>query len=188
MPLPEFIDNALLHLYCTVSSTQGHTPREKRNQILCKHLKPLLKDNRYQSLKSEIKQMLHIGRNKNGHLEEKLWVLHTMSQDYYANLNGAQSLFDLLNTLYDQYGLESRLHNEEETQEDDVIYMLSDHITHCFDDEQNQIAPLSMLLQGKNADKLAGYVNRTGLFRAEITEFNEEKRQGHIILHPAKRA
>ncbi len=62
--------------------------------------------------------------------------------------------------------------------------MLGDHIKHCFDTDNQQIAPLSMLIQSESAPQLEAIIKQQGWFSSEMKELNEATFQAHIILHP----
>lgn len=182
--LSELIDNSLLHLYFNVSSTTRFTPVHRRNDILVRFIKEKSKVMRYRPLKTEIKRMLLLGKNKNGNLESRLLELHRLAMELFDNVNHLQYLFDLLNLLESEHGYRSQLCNENEVPIVDVIYLLQDHIEYCFNEHGKQIAPVSMLFESENVLSLIDIINKTGLFFAEVKEFNETKQQAHILLHP----
>ncbi|MCG3884840.1 DUF2913 family protein [Photobacterium leiognathi] len=68
----EFIENCLLHLYLSISMNGGHHSVAKRNKILIAYLKPKVKLAKFKFIKSEIKSMLAIAKNKDGDLEDNL--------------------------------------------------------------------------------------------------------------------
>ena len=72
----EVVDNALLHLYSTMSETDRFTPIAKRNEVLVRYLKPILKVSEYRSVKNEIKRLISVGRDVKGNLEGKLVELN----------------------------------------------------------------------------------------------------------------
>ncbi|PMN90681.1 DUF2913 family protein [Enterovibrio norvegicus] len=186
MLLSSIIENALLNLYVNVSAAKGFTPLEKRNHILSQYLKPKLKDPRYKSIKNELKQMLYISRTKRANLEKKLWELNAVSVGHRQKINDAAKLFDQLNFLHDEHGIDAKLSHEKsyDSPSDNTIYVSPEHIEHCFNQSGKQTSPLSLLIQGDKASGFAELINIRGLFRAERKEWNEKACQAHILLHP----
>ncbi|AQS36608.1 Protein of unknown function (DUF2913) [Shewanella psychrophila] len=74
--MKSLVDNSLLHLYLTVAETPRIVPVHKRNEILVRHLKPMLKDRRYRRVKSELRRLLSTGRSAKGDLEAELIDVH----------------------------------------------------------------------------------------------------------------
>ena len=55
---------------------------------------------------------------------------------------------------------------------------------HCFDNEE-QVAPVSMLIQSDKAPTLIDIINEQRSFQAEMKEWNDVSKQAHLVLHPA---
>ncbi|YCO02406.1 DUF2913 family protein (plasmid) [Vibrio sp. VNB-15] len=181
--LHNVITHALLHLLCKVSSSQRFVPVTTRNEILIKYLKPKLSDRSLSNIKKDIKLMLNVARKKGGNLEMRLNQLN--SQSSRATLAGAEKLYNLLVHLYDAEGIESRLFEEGNEAEPNIIYMIEEQIEYGFNQEHKQIAPLSMLIQLERAPELISSINAHGLFIAEMKEWNAKTYQAHILVHPA---
>ena len=182
--LSELIEHSLLHLYFKISATTRFTPIQRRNDILVKFIKDKSSEGRYKSLKTELKRMILLGRNKSGDLERRLVDLNQMAMKLCHDVNHLQRLFDLLNHLESEHNYSSQLCNKNETPIVDVIYLLQDHIEYCFNTEGDQIAPVSILFESENAGSLVDIINQTGLFIAEMKEMNVDQQQAHILLHP----
>ncbi|EHK2924586.1 DUF2913 family protein [Vibrio parahaemolyticus] len=180
--LNTLVTNALLHLLCKVSSTTRHVPTATRNEILVKYLKPKVTDKSLSNIKKDIKLMLNVARKKGGNLEMKLHELNVQASK--AKLAGAERLYHLLVYLYDEEGIESRLFEEGSETEPGILYMIESHIDHCFNIENKQVAPCSMLIQLERAPELIGSINNHGYFLAEMKEWNAETHQAHILIHP----
>ncbi|ARC95124.1 hypothetical protein B6A42_27325 (plasmid) [Vibrio coralliilyticus] len=176
------VTHALLHLLCHVSASQRYVPTVKRNEILVKYLKSKAKDKHLANIKKDIKLMLNIARTRNGNLEMRLYQLNEKANK--TQVAGAERLYSLLTYLYDEHGIESRLFEEGSEPEPDILYMLGDHIEHCFDTDNQQIAPLSMLIQSESAPQLEAIIKQQGWFSAEMKEWNEATYQAHLVLHP----
>ena len=128
--------------------------------------------------------MLSIGRNAKGDLEAKLVELRKLHQRHEKKLTDAQKLFDLLDILRSEQGLESRFINEDETRVPGFIYMLQEHVEHGFNEAGEQVAPVSLFLESDKVCGLVEAIESTGLFGAELQQLNQDKLQGHILLHP----
>ncbi|MCD9496711.1 DUF2913 family protein [Photobacterium carnosum] len=106
--LSSVIDNALLHLYCQIATTERFVPITQRNAILSRFLKPKIKNMLYKIIKGDIKKIVLIGQRPGGNIEVKLNDLRKMAMMSKDKMNGAQHLYDLLNHLFDDHGFDSR--------------------------------------------------------------------------------
>ena len=182
--MKSLVDNSLLHLYLTVAETPRIVPLHKRNEILVRHLKQMLKDGRYRRVKNELRRLLSIGRSAKGDLEAKLIEVRGLCAE--QNATAAQKLFELLEILRYEQGLDSRIVNEAERRPLGFMYLLRGDIDNGFDEAGEQIAPVSLFLESDKIYRLAEVIEETGLFSTEMQQFNEEMKQGHILLHPVK--
>ena len=162
--------------------TERFVPIAQRNTILNRFLKRKIKDLRYKTIKGDIKRMALIGQRPGGNIEAKLNELRKMTMEYKDKMNGAQHLYDL----FDDHGFDSRLFDNGKITEKEVIYIIKEHIEHCFELDGQQIAPISLCIQfEKNTpDMLLALINKTSLFIAEIKEYNPDNQQAHFLLHP----
>ncbi|KHF13853.1 hypothetical protein PO80_15845 [Vibrio parahaemolyticus] len=182
--LHHLVTHSLLHLLCKVSATERHVPVTTRNEILIKYLKPKLANKSLSNIKKDIKLMLSLARRKGGNLEKKLHELN--SQANKTKLVGAEKLYNLLVHLYDEEGIESRVFEEGMVAQAGILYMLDEQIEYGFDDNDKQIAPLSMLIQSERAPELIDVIEQHGCFIAEMKEWSSETHQAHILVHPVK--
>ena len=182
--MKSLVDNSLLHLYLSVAETPRVVPVHKRNEILVRHLKPMLKDRRYRRIKSELRRLLSTGRSAKGDLEAKLVDVRDLALRVEQNATAAQKLFELLEILRYKLGMDSRFVNETERRIPGFIYMLQEHIEHGFNEAGEQVAPVSLFLESDKVCGLVEAIKQTGLFSAEMQQINEETQQGHILLHP----
>ncbi|WP_036819786.1 DUF2913 family protein [Photobacterium sanctipauli] len=184
--ISQVTENSLLHLYCNIAASKRFTPRVQRNAILIKWLKPKIKHPAYKPIKNELKRMIMIGREKLGDLERQLEELRLMAALYAENMNDGQKLFDLVNWLYNEHGIESELFgvDEDPAQGNNIVYILSDHIKHCFDDRGQQVAPVSLFIRGDVYLKLPQLVEESGMFSATVSEQCDSQQQIHIQVHP----
>lgn len=152
--LSTLIDNALLHLYSQVAISHRFVPTAKRNTLLCQFLKPKIKQPQHKAIKGDIKRMVIAGQKADANLELRLEELRKMANDYKASVNDAQRLYDLLNILFDEHGFDSRLFKEDEQTEPEIIYVLLDHLEHCFEYDGKQTAPVSLLIEFKKIHQI----------------------------------
>lgn len=169
---------ALLHLLCQVSLSERRVPVTKRNEILVKYLKPKLKDRRLANIKKELKLMIQIARTP---LEAKLHELN--QQAIKVKASSRDNLIRLLADLKDNEGFDSQVFDEGQPTDPEVLYMLEDHLEHCFDELGYQVAPLSIMLESSRAPELVSPINHHGSFKAEMHEWNESSKQAHLLLH-----
>lgn len=126
--------------------------------------------------------MINVARQKGGNLERKLYELNDKAKQ--TKVAGAEKLYSLLVFLYDQEGIESRLFDEQQQAEKGVLYMLEEHIELGFDADNNQVAPLSLLIESERAPELVPVISSHGCFIAEMKEWNAATNQAHILIHP----
>ncbi|MGR5096800.1 DUF2913 family protein [Vibrio maritimus] len=180
--LHSLVSHALLHLLFQVSTSSRYVPVTRRNEILLKYLKPKLNDKALLNIKKDIKLMIQTARSKGSNLEMKLYEINEKAKQ--TKIAGAEKLYSLLVYLYDEERIESRLFEEGQAAEPGILYMLEEHIEHCFDHDDSQVAPLSMLIQLERAPELIDVINRHGWFIAEMKEWNRDTLQAHLLLHP----
>ncbi|PTC03183.1 hypothetical protein C9980_19415 [Vibrio mediterranei] len=156
------ITHALLHLLCKVSVNHRFVPVKTRNEILIKYLKPKLNDKSLSNIKKDIKLMIKTARSKGGNLEMKLYEINEKAK--HTKVAGAEKLYSLLVYLYDKERIESRLFEENQTADPGVLYILEEHIEHCFDYDDSQVAPLSMLIQLERAPDLIDVIKISSSF------------------------
>jgi hypothetical protein len=180
--LHSLVSNALLHLLFQVLTFSRYVPVTRRNEILLKYLKPKLNDKALSNIKKDIKLMIKTARSKGSNLEMKLYEINEKAKQ--TKIAGAEKLYSLLVYLYDEERIESRLFEEGQAAEPGILYLLEEHIEHCFDYDDSQVAPLSMLIQLERAPGLIDVINRHGWFIAEVKEWNSDTFQAHLLLHP----
>ncbi len=181
--LHTLVTNSLLHLLNHVASSTCFVPTPARNNILVTYLKPKLREKVLNNIKKDIKLMIKTARTRGANLEIKLYQLNDKANQ--CTMAGAENLYSLLVHLNNERGLESRLFDETKETEENIIYLLEEHLEHCFEG-QNQIAPISLLTQLPSAPELIEEINITPWFYAEMKEWNENTHQAHILVHPAK--
>ncbi|MGR5230632.1 DUF2913 family protein [Photobacterium damselae] len=166
--LSNVVDNALLHLYSKVSVSTRFVPTIKRNEILVRYLKPKLKSSKYKLVKAELKTMIGIGRNRDGNLEAKLIELNQLANKHRQDTTDAHSLFQLMELLDAEHDFDSKLFNPDIISVSDVIYILPDHIEHCFADDGKQVAPVSLFIESERVTELLLAVDNSELFTTEL--------------------
>lgn len=187
--LCDVIDNALLHLYLTVTESTRYTPIPKRNEALLRYLKPLAKDKAYRGARKEIRSFLALGKKPGSNLESKLVELHELSLRYDKNASDARRLFNMLGQIEDRLGFPTRFidYLNGEQPQANTIYMLQEHIENGFIESGEQVAPVSLFFESSKVASLLEFINTSGLFLAELQQMNEGAKQGHIVLHPTSK-
>lgn len=175
------VTHALLHLLFQVSLTSRYVPIAKRNEILIKFLKPKLKERKLANIKKELKLMMNVARSPNGNLEERLYELYNQAEK--AKVSSREKLMSLFTYLNDEHRFDSQVFDETQQAEPEVLYMLEEHLEHCFDESGYQIAPLSLMVESSRAPELVSLINHNGSFKAEMHEWNDETHQAHLLLH-----
>ncbi len=121
-----------------------------RNLVLCEYLKPKIKPPKYKVIKSELKRIVLTGQHPNADLEAKLNELHQVALYHQAKTHNVQHLYNLLNTLHDKHGINSRLFAPNDPSLPDSIYILQEHLEHCSESHGHQVAPISLLIKRQN--------------------------------------
>ena len=182
--LQAVVGNALLHLLCQVGASSRYCPVETRNEILVKYLKPKLKEKRLANIKKDLRLMVSAARKKNGNLEMKLYELNERAKA--IKLVGAEKIYSLLVYLRDEEGIESHLFEKGTIAEPGMLYLVEEHLDHCFNGEGEQVAAVSMLIQLERAPELIDAINKHGWFTAVMHEWNDTSYQAHIHIHPVQ--
>jgi len=182
----DVIDNALLHLYLTTAETTRFTPKAKRNEILIRYFKPMIKNKRFKSCKKDIKKLLICARVLNSDLETEIIDLRGLSLRYNNNHADAKKLYSLLTLIQSEQGLSAIFLNDncDTKRVPNTMYMLQEHIENGFIDTGEQIAPVSLFLESNKVETLVDFINETGLFYAKTQQINNIIQQGHILLNP----
>ena len=176
------VSDSLLHLYLTVAESGGFVTTLTRNKILVSFIKPKLKKDKYKGAKIEIKRLLVIGRSRFGDLEIKLNDIleHVLREE--KNMTDAHKFSDLIDLLKAKFNIDSRFIIENEKRKPKFIYVLKSHIENGFNEDGEQIAPISLFLESPKSELLEGMINDVGSFSAVTQEYNSEKQQVHVRL------
>jgi len=126
--------------------------------------------------------MLNIAKSKQGNLEQRLYELNRLSKNHKPT--DLAKLIELLVYLNDEVNIDSKVYKEGQETQPNILYMLESHIEHCFDNNEMQIAPVSMLIQTSEPNLLVDTINQQHWFICEIKEWNGDKGHAHLVLHP----
>ncbi|EOK5605096.1 DUF2913 family protein [Vibrio parahaemolyticus] len=174
--------NALLHLLFAVSKSHRFVPTSKRNDILTKYLKPKLKEKAFSSLKKDIRLMLNIAKSKQGNLEKRLYELHALAGE--SKPTDLSNLMELLVYLNDEANIDSKVYEEGQETLPNILYMLESHIEHCFDENERQIAPVSMFIHTSTPSELIQTINEFNKLTCEMKQWDKNTSHAHFLLHP----
>ena len=180
--LEKLVTSSLTALYLEISIQKGYWTVKKRNDYLIQFLKSRSKIPQFAVCKKDIKAMLMIGRNAKGNLERKLWELNQISLNYKANLTQADELYILLTDLFEQYQFPSQLEQGSNQRETDVIHMKEKRLEQGFDENNNQIKPLTMTVKTARLKELIDAVQAKGTYRVEI-ESEDEEGTVQLLIH-----
>ncbi len=181
--LKSTFENALLHLYFTVSISPRFVNEKQRNKIIIDFLKPKVKQTRYSTIKKKLKTVC-LMKDKFGSVEKRL---ESVLSQYSAieNKNDVDKLYALLERL-EKTGLKTKLVEDTPTQDRDVVYLDRAHIDHCFDDNNRQVAPISLFIHTNELGKFTHCLTEQRYFKFEQYQVNEELRNYHYQLHPIR--
>nr|WP_102536738.1 DUF2913 family protein [Vibrio splendidus] len=97
--------------------------------------------------------------------------------------NDVDKLYALLER-FEKSGLETKLIEETPKQEMDVVYIDRAHIDNCFDNENCQIAPISLFIHTNELDRFTECLTTQPYFTFELCQASEELNNYHYQLHP----
>ncbi|HDM8068986.1 DUF2913 family protein [Vibrio harveyi] len=180
--LQNTFQNTLLHLYFQISRSKVYVKVEQRNKIIIDFLKPKLKQARYATIKKKLKTIC-LMKNKFGSIEKHLNSI--LSQyEVVSSKNDVEKLYSLLESFESTGGLATKLIEETPQQEADVVYLDRAHIDHCFSDDNNQIAPISLFIHTENLNAFLKCLNEQLYFKFKLFQASEVNRNYHYQLHP----
>ncbi|SON51662.1 DUF2913 family protein [Vibrio tapetis] len=179
--LKSTFENALIHLYFKVSSSRGFVNEKQRNKIIIDFLKPKVKQTRYSAIKKKLKTVC-LMKDKFGSVEKRL---ESALSQYSAieNKNDVDKLYSLLEQL-ENAGLMTKLVEETPTQDPNVVYLDRAHIDNCFNDDNRQIAPISLFIHTNELAKFTKCLTEQLYFKFEQYQVSEELKNYHYQLHP----
>lgn len=182
--LQSTLQNTLLHLYFQISRSKVYVKVEQRNKIIIDFLKPKLKQDRYSSIKKNLKTIC-LMKNKFGSIEKHLDSI-LRQYESVSSKNDVEKLYSLLESFESTGGLATKLIEETPQQEADVVYLDRAHIDHCFSDDNNQIAPISLFIHTENLNAFLKCLKEQLYFKFELYQASEENRNYHYQLHPIR--
>ncbi|CAK2815154.1 hypothetical protein VCRA2119O149_20053 [Vibrio crassostreae] len=92
-------------------------------------------------------------------------------------------LYTLLNHL-EKAGLDTKLIEAPPNREVDVVYIDQAHIEYCFDDDNRQVAPISLFIRTHKLDKFTTCLAEQLYFRFEQYQVSKYLSNYHYRLHP----
>lgn len=181
--LKSTFENALLHLYFKVNASRSFVTEEQRNKIIIDFLKPKIKQSEYSPIKKKLKTIC-LMKNRFGSIESHLIGIQRQYLEI-ASKNDVDKLYSLLE-MFEKVGIDTKLIEETPTQEVDVVYLDRSHIDNCFDDENRQIAPISLFIHTNELDKFTACLTEQLYFKFEQDQQCEELKKYHYQLHPIR--
>lgn len=179
----ELIDNvtlnALLYCYLECAEQKGFTPPQKRNLIITRYLKSLVKNAAYKSIKKEIKSLVYIGKRGES-IEAKLWQMRSL---YYNHGLDTDKLYALLYFIEEQLGIRSVLFTQDIEHKKELLYLFESHIDEGFDNDGKQIAPISLYIHSSKWKLIPELVKKQGRFTSELVSSHGDKAE--ILVYPS---
>jgi len=140
----DITNHSLLHLY-TRPSVEKYT-LISRTQLLAKWLKKRVNLQGYSSIKSDMKKLLRVAKEKKD-IEAELWRISGMLDKQESRFSDAEHLYMFLMELYEQYGLCSQEVEIESAAEEEVLYMLNSEQKRCFNPGNCLTRPITVFIR-----------------------------------------
>lgn len=166
--LNETLEATLLHLYCKIADVDRHVPATTRNKIIIDFIKPKLKQQRYSLIKKKLKTIV-LMKDKFGSIELKLIDIVESYNNSIAETTDVTKLYDLFEK-FEKKGIDTKLTEEVSEFEDDTIYIDRSHIDSGFDDDNNQINPITLLVKTNDTEPFKAVLDDYCLFDYSISE------------------
>ncbi|KAA8597701.1 hypothetical protein F0Z19_3856 [Vibrio cyclitrophicus] len=161
------IDNALLHLWISVATTEQYVSREARSQILVKWFKPKIKQAKYKLIKKDLRSIVLTGRANANLLEKRLCELRELSLSNRKKVNDMHKLHYLLEHLNEDYGIKADLTEGVVEYQPNTLYVSKKNLEDCFSEGKCQVKPILMILSGINIFTLTSYIQKFGFHKVE---------------------
>jgi hypothetical protein len=175
----ETIDNALLHLWMTVSVSDRFASTKTRNEILIKYIKPNIKTPKYRPIKKELKSLLVIGRHPKGNMEQRLLQLKDLTIKHQND--DVSTFYTWLNVIFDDYGVGSKLWETPEERKEGVLYMRRERIEAVFSDDNQQLSMLPMFFRHRDVHRVFELIANDETMCLTIVNVDEETQEMEIL-------
>lgn len=180
--LQNLIENTLLNLYLSVihykkTHNVKHVKIDIRNKFITDYLKSIQKKECYKLIKKDIKVL--INSKKLGSIEKNLIEMHKPNIKAESDV---EKLFKLINLIEEsQFNIE--LISDKPEQKEDTLFILRDHFEYCFDDNDNQIEPISFLIKTKLKDDFESILNSQNNFLVKLVQESKENFNYHYFIY-----
>ncbi|CAM2992947.1 DUF2913 family protein [Vibrio rarus] len=179
--------HSLLHLEMQKPDTKGFLSTEKRNQILVKYLKGIVKSPKYKLIKKEIKTLILLGRKKGQDLESRIVALLVLEKP--KGNNDLEHFYFLIKDIERQlstsvqYSPNFKLEKQETKQSVEILIHHAD-LHNCFDDKMTLTDTLDWLVRA-SATKEAKLLNIIGTYKMFAVEHERKEELLRIKLKKA---
>lgn len=176
------VENTLLNLYFFVDNYKKtkkvkHVKIEIRNKAITDFLKSQQKMPCYNLIKKDIKVL--INAKKLGSIEKQLIDLYKPNIKKETDV---EKFLGLVNSFEDScFSVE--LIDEKPEQKNDTLFILKEHIEYCFDDNDNQIEPVSFLIKTKLIEKFEHILNLQEYFKYKLVQSSNENFNYHYFIY-----
>ena len=185
----QLAETALLSVYSYIYKPKKVIPRAEQNKVLVNFLKKATKMDKYRSVKKDASIMLNVARKNGDAVNEITKYYESLASDQdRTGKNDLDRLYSLLRSL-ELVGWRSMIFDkgDNDPATSDIMFVLKDHIDHCFTDDGFQQAPLSLLVKTSKFKVLWRLLETACEFDCEIKEQNESLNNYHILVHPKNR-
>ncbi|RZP71908.1 DUF2913 family protein [Vibrio vulnificus] len=179
------VDNALLHLWLSAAISKHYLPRESRNHILVKWIKPKVKLAKYRLIKKELKSMVQAGKERNSNLEARLCELSDLSRAYREKITDIHKLHYLLEHLREEHGISADLSDGVTEHQPGTLYIEQRELETCFSEDKRQLKPILITLSQINIENFSRIVREFG-FHEIMRGNNEQDNTSTTHLHCVK--
>lgn len=97
---------------------------------------------------------------------------------------GKRELYSLLEFLYEEEALESKLLDNIDNRERGILYILAEEIEKVFNEHEQQMSPLSLFITSPYALDLLRAIHSHGFFLSELKHWNPITHQACILITP----
>jgi len=161
--LSELVCHALLSLYIDLAYSDKFVPTVQRTNTLIKRLKLLIQLDKYKPVKSEIRQLIHFGRNTKEDLELKLVELNDLRKTYTPQGNSDLAKFRQALQVVTQH-CEIELHTDIESVQlsNNKLLFDKEQVVTAFDSMGNLISPIQVYIPTTSSNIVADKFEKMG--------------------------
>jgi hypothetical protein len=169
--LKNVCENALIHMYLEVSSSDRFIPKNARSQIIKKFIKTKVKLPKYKAIKPELKRLALVKTTIS--LESELCKLVDNMLNYKGKCAAEALLLDFLGNIHVWSGLMVQISNEHTVAEPGNVYLLKDETFNKLDKGGNYIEPINLYVyavESRDLDDVISMIQKDERFHISVSE------------------